>query len=928
MGDPPKTPPPFRGRTALLPQTPISPYKFDAFLSKAIPVGNFLIIRGVYERGAKKIDPVPTVILKVTELRTSNSELRDIPVHVTPLSTHDISTSCYLRLSGNLVDLDPKAEPRTDLLNLWIDPLRELGWEESSEARKKHDKVIVSMRAFFDNSGLQTVNGFRSGNGVIITFALPADVDTAIEIGYAFELVIGGLGGVDPTAVNNIISWFAAFERELKGDTALAETRFAPGERDYLIVSMKDWASTHHVLTSTNCFSKELADYNLRPPQLLFRLNTSAVWKVDPSAVINKGAKKVTGALAGLTRRFEASERDARARNADTKRTLARGFFVLSQETQYIAALGRIDASIMANQQTFTRPLDAEEKELTRVEIVRLMQERKLTQSKLDALHAAPSLITHSSPAVPPPPPAKPSDVLLSPPGLDVRSRSPDNASAVANPAKRARISPSPEEPQTAQGLVDTDDDMGVPVHDILYHPRNCLMAARCSSKDLAMKPSMRIRYTKGPDGTRSFYTTRKLKAPRTRISSTFLWLITFLFLASLVQTAAAAASFSMYALNANSLVAKLHHINNLMHARNPHSFVLSESKTNSRTGPNLPNTEYTIFEEPGVQADNHHLYKWCVALGIRKGIQVAQHVQITLTTAKTSIIGAYAPWDPGNAATRDFWPELTKLVRATSTSWTLVGDLNVTVSAAERLTGGAEARAQYLNFLAATAGHNIWMNNPDCNRRYDWTSRANGDADSGNIIDRIVTSKRSYVDAEIAADRFQDFILYTNHRAIVAKVIYTPPSGSGRTVFPTFKAILNKARIKYPARMEKFRHDDFRTDINAGLNGTGLDTAQVIDDDTFLHVYESFTAILIPAAEKCYGRVTRWISKDDNRVMSPMIERLVARLRFLGGAIRTIHDDHAGVMTYGVQLVYNQLVHTFYSDPPRRPNLSPVCHI
>jgi hypothetical protein len=474
------------------------------------------------------------------------------------------------------------------------------------------------------------------------------------------------------------------------------------------------------------------------------------------------------------------------------------------------------------------------------------------------------------------------------------------------------------------------------------------------------MKPSMRMHYTKGPDGTRGFNTTRKLKgfgeatsrricfsdslscahvAPRTTLSSTFLWLITFLFLASLVQTAAAAASFSMYALNANGLVnsAKLHHINNVIQARNPHSFILTESKTNSRTGPNLPNTEYTIFEEPGVKADNHHLYKWGVALGICKGIQVAQHVQITSDSLRGRVIavdvvlqtnngedfyhrviGAYTPWDPGNAGTLDFWPELTKLVRATSTSWTLGGNLNVTVSAAERLTGGAEARAQYLDFLAATAGHDIWTNNPDRNRRYDWTSRANGDADSGNIIDRIVASERSYVNAEIAAaDRFQDFVPYTNHCAVVAKVIYTPPLGSGGTVFPSFKAVLNKAQIKYPARMEKFRHDDFRTDINARLDGTGLDTAQVIDDDSFLHVYDSFTAILIPAAEKCYGRITRWTSKDDNRVMSPMIERLVARLRFLRGAIRTIRDDNAPDMTHGAQLVYDQLAHTFYSDPP-----------
>jgi hypothetical protein len=47
----------------------------------------------------------------------------------------------------------------------------------------------------------------------------------------------------------------------------------------------------------------------------------------------------------------------------------------------------------------------------------------------------------------------------------------------------------------------------------------------------------------------------------------------------------------------------KLHHINIAINARNPHAFVLSESKTNSKTGPNLPNGDYNIFEEPGETA-------------------------------------------------------------------------------------------------------------------------------------------------------------------------------------------------------------------------------------------------------------------------------------------------------------------------------------
>jgi hypothetical protein len=190
-----------------------------------------------------------------------------------------------------------------------------------------------------------------------------------------------------------------------------------------------------------------------------------------------------------------------------------------------------------------------------------------------------------------------------------------------------------------------------------------------------------------------------------------------------------------MYALNANGLVnsAKLHHINSAITARNPHTFTLTESKTNTKTIPNLPKGDYNIFEEPGVQADNHHLYKWGAALGIRKNIQIAQRVQGTAAALRGRVvavdiilqandsssfthrvIGAYAPWDPGTPATRDFWPELTKLCQSTSTSWTLSRDLNATVSSSERSSGGIEARTQYLKFLDSVDGQDLWYNSPD----------------------------------------------------------------------------------------------------------------------------------------------------------------------------------------------------------------------
>ncbi|KAJ6627161.1 hypothetical protein B0H10DRAFT_2210565 [Mycena sp. CBHHK59/15] len=464
MGDPPKTPPPFHGRTTRLPQTPISPFKFNASLSKAIPAGNFLIIHGVFEHGAKKINPVLTVELKVAKIWTSNLAVRDIPVVVSPL-----------------VSLDPKAEPCTELLHLWIEPLTALGWEvhwaQQIEGKDKqmwkYDKMITRLRADFDSSGLQTVNGFRSGSGVIITFTLPADIDAAvnernivfdsktlpiyrvhqIEIGYAFELIIGSVASIDPTAINNVISWFADFERD--GESLLVEMRTARGEARRLQPA---------------------------PPQLLFRLNTTAAWKADPSAVITKGAKKVTGAITALTRRIETNEHNARTRDADTKtclttidvnltavstltsalhnhqEKLAHSFFILQQDTQYTAALSCLDTSIMANRQTFMRPIDDTEKDNTRSEIERLTEERKLTQLKLDTLHATTNLTPTLGPLYRLHHPRNRPTCRSRPLALTRTPRS-QLDDTTDNPAKRAHLSTAPKEGEAAAKNPATDED-------------------------------------------------------------------------------------------------------------------------------------------------------------------------------------------------------------------------------------------------------------------------------------------------------------------------------------------------------------------------------------------------------------------------------------------------------------------------------------
>ncbi|KAJ6538584.1 hypothetical protein B0H10DRAFT_2245705 [Mycena sp. CBHHK59/15] len=88
-----------------------------------------------------------------------------------------------------------------------------------------------------------------------------------------------------------------------------------------------------------------------------------------------------------------------------------------------------------------------------------------------------------------------------------------------------------------------------------------------------------------------------------------------------------------------------------------------------------------------------------------------------------------------------------------------------------------------------------------------------------------------------------KDFVPFTNHRAVFTKIIYSPLSGNGSTIFPAFNAMLNKAQIN--------------------------------------------------------------------------IKKIIAQLRFIGGTIRTIHDDNTPAISHGDQSIYNQLVLDYYEAPP-----------
>jgi hypothetical protein len=379
-------------------------------------------------------------------------------------------------------------------------------------------------------------------------------------------------------------------------------------------------------------------------------------------------------------------------------------------------------------------------------------------------------------------------------------------------------------------------------------------------------------------------------------------------------QTTTATTAFTMYAFNGNGMTGtiKLQQFSDAVRSRRPHAFVVSETKTNSKLRNSLPCYEYEIFEEAAEPSNNFHTYKWGMILGIRKDIQILQRV----TTAQQSlkgrliavdlalltldgrafthrVIGAYAPWNPGGLNNEGlFWPALTDFCVNTTTSWSLAGDLNATVASFERKSGGQEARKLYLAFLEATGSHDLWSRNEDRNRLKDWTVRARSEgATSGNIIDRVVSSSDTLIDAEICvADRRDDFIQGSDHRPIIATMVYgLPPSINGthqNLSEPSGRISSTIPRIRVPFKGEKHKYKNFSDEMDSRIKAEPDYSTAITNDDSFLRRYSRLSKDMSETAEKIFGRAKRYKPKTNN-ITNTKISGIVMSLRILGGTIR-----------------------------------------
>ena len=401
----------------------------------------------------------------------------------------------------------------------------------------------------------------------------------------------------------------------------------------------------------------------------------------------------------------------------------------------------------------------------------------------------------------------------------------------------------------------------------------------------------------------------------------------------SLIKTAAAApsasGSLSFYALNTNGFVhpMKIEATNSAISFRNPDVFVITETKTNSPRSSKMAYTDYQIFEEQGIPVSGHHLYKWGVVLGIKKGIAVSQRVNAShssLTGRLVAVdivirlnngsgfthrvIAAYAPWDVTDSSdTASFWSEAAKLCLASTHSWTLLGDLNATVTQAERKAGGTDARCHFNNFLRHSKGTDLWSNYPDRSRLNDWTCKSRHSTDGGSIIDRIVTSANGFLDSEIfVADGRADFIPMTDHRAVVGRIILKPPDRiNSHCLHDVSAPVLNNARIKFPDSKGKHLFQEYRDLTDSKIREAGIDGLTVTDEVSFNDLYTKITNVINQSAVEVFGRIKRK-HKTHKPITNQLIQQLQGRSRALGGALRLVNNplsrvSHSATRTHAL---------------------------
>ena len=118
-----------------------------------------------------------------------------------------------------------------------------------------------------------------------------------------------------------------------------------------------------------------------------------------------------------------------------------------------------------------------------------------------------------------------------------------------------------------------------------------------------------------------------------------------------------------------------------------------------------------------------------------------------------------------------------------------------------------------------------LWSKYLERSHFTDWTCKPCLSTDGGSIIDHIVTSSTGILDSEIlVANGHNDFVLMTNHRAIVGCLILKPPNrNSNHCMHDIPTPVLNNPRIRFPCFKDKHLFQTYHNKTDSKIMLAGL---------------------------------------------------------------------------------------------------------
>src|SRR5882762_272102 len=337
------------------PPSPLTGNLDDPVNSFVAPAGCELILRNPDK--ATDGSTIKLVKAAIADISANKEDVKDLPLTVigTGSIAKDSNLSyCYVRLHPTTAALD--TSPRPDLLWRWQPHLLQAlqGWDVAWAPQKRwkdrsfwvrlssphhideadHTKFREAVEKTCKHADYNVPSSFMmkpASVGVVMTTINdakrlieassitlldcdpPFELSTApfrqIDIVWAFELVIGGVGLYDCTFISYLDKYFTS--QYTRNDQSLLHSSRVT-EEDFYCFVMFDWETTAKVLNDKEAFATAFGGINLVPPRLLYDVNSNSSFnqQANAASAIRAAGRDVSKDLENMKMKIEKMARE------------------------------------------------------------------------------------------------------------------------------------------------------------------------------------------------------------------------------------------------------------------------------------------------------------------------------------------------------------------------------------------------------------------------------------------------------------------------------------------------------------------------------------------------------------------------------------------------------------------------------------------